>query len=259
MKEKLRSQMRILVTNDDGIDAPGLDVAEKVARSFTDDVWVVAPQNDHSGASHAITLKLPVSLKKFTEKRYSVSGTPADCVIVAVNHLFHDHKPDLIISGTNSGINIADDVTYSGTIAAAMEGCLNGIPSIALSLMRHYHTPTKWHTVEECAPPLIEKLITQGWPSHVFLNINFPPVEAQNVAGVKVSQQGKFNGQVFNVKVCDSPRENDFMWITSNRAVKDVNQQTDISALQNGFISVTPLHLDLTHYPTCDDLKNIIS
>src|ERR1700750_1360595 len=125
--------MRILVTNDDGIHSPGLSVAEKIARSLSDDVWVVAPENEQSGASHSLTLTSPLRLRTLEERRYAVSGTPTDCVMMACLHILKDQPPDLILSGVNWGSNLADDVTYSGTIAGAMEGCALGIPSIALS------------------------------------------------------------------------------------------------------------------------------
>src|SRR6202453_351870 len=125
--------MRILVTNDDGIHSPGLGVAEKIARTLTDDVWVVAPETEQSGASHSLTLTVPLRLRKISERRFSVTGTPTDCVMMAALHVLKDHPPDLVLSGINWGSNLADDVTYSGTIAGAMEGCALGIPSIALS------------------------------------------------------------------------------------------------------------------------------
>src|SRR5208282_3511404 len=125
--------MRVLITNDDGIHAPGLKAAENIARALSDDVWVVAPESEQSGASHSLTLTFPLRLREIEEKRFAVSGTPTDCVLMAVAEMMKDARPDLILSGVNRGSNMADDVTYSGTIAGAMEGCSIGIPSIALS------------------------------------------------------------------------------------------------------------------------------
>src|SRR3569623_1029849 len=167
--------MRILVTNDDGIHSPGLAVAEKIAQSLCDDVWVVAPENEQSGASHSLTLASPLRLRPIDERRFAVSGTPTDCVMMACLHILKDQPPELVISGVNWGSNLADDVTYSGTIAGAMEGCALGIASIALS--QSYEEGDRhaidWSAGEVHGPQTEAALVKAGWPAGTLLNINF--------------------------------------------------------------------------------------
>src|ERR1700735_5609349 len=153
--------MRILWTNDDGIHAPGLVAAERIARALSDDVWVVAPETEQSGASHSLTLTSPLRLRKISDRRYAVTGTPTDCVMMAALHILKDQPPELILSGVNWGSNMADDVTYSGTIAGAMEGCALGIPSIAMSQASDDDSREKidWSPGEAHAPALIRRLI----------------------------------------------------------------------------------------------------
>src|SRR5579872_1364999 len=185
--------MRILVTNDDGIHAPGLAAAEKIARALTDDVWIVAPETEQSGASHSLTLTLPLRLRQIEPKRFAVTGTPTDCVMMACAHVMKDAAPTLILSGVNRGSNIADDVTYSGTIAGAMEGCALGIPSIAMSQSYGFEPKAEvsWSCGEVHGPKLIKRLVEIGWPEDVLININFPPCQPNEVAGTDITRQGK--------------------------------------------------------------------
>src|SRR5262245_8312026 len=172
-----KKKLRILVSNDDGIHAPGLVVAEKIARTLSDDIWVVAPETEQSCASHSLTLTLPLRLRQAGPKRYALSGTPTDCVMMAGIHIMKDHLPDLVLSGVNRGFNVADDVTYSGTVAAAMEGAVLGIPSVAMSQAMGGRDETEevWGCAEKHGPPLLKRLVEIGWPKEVLLNINFPP------------------------------------------------------------------------------------
>src|SRR5258708_2917309 len=173
---KSGKKLRILVSNDDGIHAPGLAVAEKIARTLSDDIWVVAPETEQSGASHSLTLTLPLRLRQAGHQRFALSGTPTDCVMMAGIHIMKDQLPDLVISGVNRGFNVADDVTYSGTVAAAMEGAVLSIPSIALS--QAVGVPGNGAALFACTgepgPPLVNLLVEIGWPEAVLLNINFP-------------------------------------------------------------------------------------
>ena len=175
--------MRILVTNDDGIHSPGLVVAEQIARTLSQDVWVVAPENEQSGASHSLTLASPLRLRQMDQRHYAVSGTPTDCVMMACLHLLKDRTPDLVISGVNWGSNLADDVTYSGTIAGAMEGCALGIPSIALS--QCYDEGSRmtidWSAGETHGAEVVRKLVAAGWPPGTLMNVNFPACAAEAV------------------------------------------------------------------------------
>ncbi|MEJ0044164.1 MAG: 5'/3'-nucleotidase SurE [Rhizomicrobium sp.] len=184
--------MRILVTNDDGIHAPGLVAAENIARALCDDVWVVAPETEQSGASHSLTLTMPLRLREIEKRRFAVSGTPTDCVMMAIAHVMTDKAPDLVLSGVNRGSNMADDVTYSGTIAGAMEGCALGIASIAMS--QSYGliegAQIRWDCGEIQGPPLIRKLVEIGWPDDVLMNINFPDAAPGEVKGIDICSQG---------------------------------------------------------------------
>src|SRR5690606_21061695 len=166
--------LRILLTNDDGIHAEGLAVLERIARTISDDIWVVAPETDQSGFAHSLSLSEPLRMRKIDDRHYALRGTPTDCVIMGIRKVM-DSPPDLILSGVNSGSNIADDVTYSGTIAGAMEGTLLGIRSIALSQAYDVSEEGRivpWDTVEELAPPLLKRLLETSLPSGVFLNLN---------------------------------------------------------------------------------------
>jgi len=242
--------MRILLSNDDGINARGLEHLENIARAISDDVWVVAPETDQSGASHSLTLSNPVRLRRLSERRYAVSGTPSDSVLLAVLKIFDGVRPDLVLSGVNRGGNLGEDVTYSGTIAAAMEGTLLGIPSIALSQEITHGERAKWATAERHAPDLIRRLIDIGWPDNVMLNINFPDVVEESVSGVEITVQGR-RKPGSKIEERRDPRGRPYYWISSARTDEPTREGSDLIAIARGAISVTPLFLDLTHHATC--------
>jgi 5'-nucleotidase len=244
------ARMRGLISNDDGIGAPGIERLERIAGEITDDVWVVAPERDNSGAGHSLTLSEPVRARQLSERRYAVSGTPTDCVLMAVLELIPDRRPDLVLSGINRGGNLGEDITYSGTVAAAMEGTLLGIPSIGLSQHSESLQRTRWATAESHAPGLLRSLIETGWPANVFLNVNFPNVAADQVKGVSVTRQGRRKpGSKLDRR--EDPRGRPYYWIDSARIEEPTLEGSDLSAIYDGRISVTPLHLDLTHHETC--------
>jgi 5'-nucleotidase len=243
------ARARILVTNDDGIHAPGLKALEKIARSLSKDVWLVAPETEQSAVSHSLTIRLPLRIRKSMRRRYAVDGTPTDCVLLAINHLLKDKPPTLCLSGVNRGANLGEDVTYSGTIAAAMEGTMLRVPSIALSqVMKHGH-PVKWATAEAHAAAVIRRLCKVGWPANTLINVNFPDVHADAVKGVVVARQGRHKIGDQLVEKLD-PRGVPYYWIGTMRKEDAMRKGTDIAACVDGFITVTPLHLDLTHRPT---------
>src|ERR1043166_9329677 len=185
------AKARILVTNDDGVHAPGIEVLERIARMLSPDVWPVAPDVEQSGAAHSLTLRRPVRLRKVGDRRFSVDGTPTDCALLAVNHVLKDRRPDLVLSGVNGGANLGEDVTYSGTIAAAMEATLLGVPSIALSQVTTHPHPAKWATAQKHAARAIRALTRVSWPANVLMNVNFPDVIAGAVKGVAAATQGR--------------------------------------------------------------------
>src|SRR6266850_3343655 len=243
-----KKKLRILVSNDDGIHAPGLAVAERIARTLSDDIWVVAPETEQSGASHSLTLTLPLRLRNAGPQRFAVSGTPTDCVMMAGIHLLKDNLPDLVISGVNRGFNVADDVTYSGTVAAAMEGAVLGIPSLALSqaVGGRDETEAIWACAEVHGPSLVKRLVEIGWPKDVLLNINFPPVAPSKVKRVAVVTQGQRDQSMLRVDERVDARGRTYFWIGFKRIFSDPEKGTDLRAIYENNISVTPLHLNLT-------------
>jgi 5'-nucleotidase len=248
--------MRILVTNDDGIHSPGLEVLERVARAVSDDVWVVAPETDQSGVSHSLSLNDPLRLRAIAEKRFAVKGTPTDCVILALMHIMRETAPDLILSGINRGQNVAEDVTYSGTIAAAMEGTLLGVRSIALSQAYSKGTrdAIRWQCGERHGPGLIRRLLAQTIAPGTLVNVNFPDCEPDAVAGIALTVQGRRDKDLLSIDARVDGRGNPYFWIGFGRGVLDPGHGTDLAALAENKISVTPLRLDLTDEPTLTQL-----
>jgi 5'-nucleotidase len=248
--------MRILITNDDGIDADGLDVLHRIASKLSEDVWVVAPETDQSGAAHSLTLHEPLRLRRLGERRFAVKGTPTDCVIMAVRHIIPDARPDLVLSGVNLGHNIADDVTYSGTIAGAIEGTLLGIPSIAMSLACDYTNRPRanWETPVVHGPDLVRKLLATGWPPTIMLNVNFPDRAPAEVGEVEITAQGRRDQDYLRIVDRTDARGRPYFWLGFNNHSSEPQEGTDLWALRAARISVTPLCLNLTHAETCRKL-----
>jgi 5'-nucleotidase len=253
--------MRILLTNDDGINAPGLVALEAIAAELSDDVWVVAPAEEQSGAGHSLTLSQPVRLREISPRRFSVRGTPTDCVMLALGAVMADHKPDLILSGVNRGGNLAEDVTYSGTVSAAMEGCLAGIRSVALSqvMMNYTAGQEDFSTATSHGAEIVRRISTVDWPEGMLININFPPVTADQVRGVRVTEQGfRDYGNIHLVKRTD-PRGFPYYWHGFGKEKADPGHRTDLQAMHEACISVTPLHLDMTHYASLAALRTVLA
>lgn len=245
---------RILVTNDDGIAAPGMALLERVARELAADVWVVAPETEQSGASHSLTTRRPLRMRELAPQRFAVDGTPTDCVMLAVKYLLKDRLPDLVLSGINAGGNLGEDLTYSGTVAAAMEATLLDIPAIALSQVYADGEPIPWETAARFAPEVIRRLLSLPWPAHTLININFPPVEPDAVRGVVATSQGK-RAIADNLTKRFDPRGRPYYWIGPVRANDGAEPGTDLAAITGGFVSVTPIYLDLTNRPVLAALQ----
>ena len=248
--------MRVLMVNDDGIFSPGLKSLKRLAENLTDDIWTVAPDTERSAASHSLTLHQPLRINRINSRTWSVTGTPTDCVYLALRNILKK-KPDLILSGVNRGSNIGDDVTYSGTIAAAMEATLCGIPSIALSQVDNGKNAVKWKTAEHWGKKIIRTVSQQGFSSGVLINVNFPNLSANKVKGIHVCKQddqhisGDFKHRI-------DPRGNKYYWIGLDKTERrKLVKGTDVWALANGFVSVTPLHLNLTHEPSLTKLSKV--
>lgn len=241
--------MRILLTNDDGIFAPGLEVLERIARQFSDDIWICAPAEEQSGAGHSLTLSRPVRLRQHDERRFSVSGTPTDAVMMALREVMPG-QPDLILSGVNRGANLGDDVTYSGTVSAAIEGALAGIRSIALSQV--YEKEGMGDTVpfaaaEAWGAKAIAPLLDAPFAERTLVNVNFPPCTPDLVRGIRVVRQGFHDYARGSVVAGTDPRGYRYFWFGLHGIEHTPGHATDLEAIQDGFVSVTPLQLDLTH------------
>ena len=239
--------MRILLTNDDGIHAAGLAQLEKVAAKLSDDVWVCAPTEEQSGAGHSLTLHMPVRLREHGERRFSVTGTPTDAINLALRKLFTDRKPDLVISGINNGENLADDVTYSGTISAAMEGALAGIKAIALSQALR-DAGHDFAAAEAWAEKVLRPLLTVPIARRTVINVNFPALAPEAVRGIRVVRQGFHDYARGSLVEGVDPRGRPYFWFGLEDVEHTLDHGTDLEAVNDGFIAVTPLHVDLTHH-----------
>jgi 5'-nucleotidase len=250
--------MRILLTNDDGIHAQGLEVLERIARSLSDDIWIVAPAEEQSGAGHSLTLAHPVRLRQYDERRFAVSGTPTDAVTMALRKVM-PHKPDLILSGVNRGANQGDDVTYSGTVSAAIEGTLAGIRSVALSQVYGKEgrgADVSFDAAEQWGEKVLRPLIDMPFAERTLVNINFPALPADAVQGIRVVRQGFHDyGRGTLVEGMD-PRGFPYFWFGLEAIEHTPGHETDLEAAVDGFIAVTPLQLDLTHYPSLERLHD---
>ena len=241
----------ILVTNDDGIHSEGIIVLAKALHEVGD-VLVVAPDREKSAIAHSLTLHRPLRVEKIKRNFYSVDGTPADCVYLGVNAIF-PKRPQLIVSGINKGGNLGDDVTYSGTVSAAFEGALLGIPSFAISLVARSHF--KFHTAAQFAVRMAEYIMKKGLPKDTFLNVNVPNLEGKEIKSYKITTQGRWsrNGNAVVEKV--DPRGGKYYWIGSEDLIFEKRGDTDFEAVSNSYISITPLHLDLTDYASIQEFK----
>jgi 5'-nucleotidase len=251
-------EARILVSNDDGIASPGIKLLEEIARAASPDVWVVAPEQEQSAASHSLTTRRPLRLLEVSERRYAVDGTPTDCVMLAVKHLLRDRRPDLVLSGINAGGNVGEDLTYSGTVAAAMEATLLDIPAIALS--QHYldGDPIPWETAARFAPEVIRRLTAFPWPEHTLMNINFPYAAPHQVRGIAVTSQGK-RAIADNLSERFDPRGRPYYWIGPVRENGIAEPGTDLAAINDKQVSVTPIYLNLTNTPVLASLKKVFA
>lgn len=248
--------MRILCVNDDGIHATGLAVLERIARQFSDDVWVIAPESEQSGASRALTLTAPIRVRQDGPQRFAVSGTPTDCVLLGVHEIMQGVRPDLVLSGVNRGQNIAEDVTFSGTIAGAMQGMQLGIPSIALSQAKGLRDggAIAWETAERHGPGVVAQLLKKGWPAGVVMNVNFPDCEPDDVQGVAVTRQGHRDQLVIYADKRTDLRGEQYYWLGFRGKLSTAGVGTDLEAIYQRRVSITPLHVDLTETAVLADM-----
>jgi len=251
--------MRLLLTNDDGIHAEGLEALERIARQLSDDIWIVAPEYEQSGASRALTLSEPVRVRSLDERRFAVTGTPTDCVMLGMSELIKGAKPDLVLSGVNRGANIAEDVTMSGTVAGAIEGMAMGVPAIALSQTGGPKPADPFFEVAEIyGPGIVKRLLEIGWPKDVVMNLNFPNRPAAEVTEVEVTRQGFRDVQVRHAERRSDLRGRDYYWMGFRQERSQPEEGTDLRAIYQGKISVTPLHIDLTHAETVFKMRGVL-
>lgn len=248
---------RVLLCNDDGMRAPGLLLLERIVRDLAAEVWVVAPEREQSATGHALTIHSPLRLYEHGPRRIGVDGTPTDAVLLALRHIMVDSPPDLVISGINRGGNIGGDVTYSGTVGAAIEAALCGVPAIALSQNTTPGAEAKWQTAEAFAAEVLRTIVGLDWPADVVINVNFPDVMPADVRGVQAARLGfrKPGGEIVSGR---DPADKPYLWISTRREVRAVEPGTDVHAAEEGWIAVTPLALDLTCAATLASLREAL-
>lgn len=247
--------MHFLISNDDGIDAKGIQVLalrmECIGR-----VTIVAPDQNRSGASNSLTLHSPIRIREIGERRYRVAGTPSDCVHIALTGLL-ERDPDIVVSGINAGANLGDDVIYSGTVAAAMEGRFLGLPAIAVSLV-FSEKPENYATAAEAVALIVERLRMDPLPADTILNMNVPDLPWEDIRGFEVTRLGHRHRAEPMIRMTD-PRGTPMYWIGPAGPGQDAGPGTDFDAVRRGFISITPLHVDLTRYQALDQVAGWVA
>lgn len=242
---------KILVTNDDGINSAGIKALAQSLMALGD-VTVVAPFNDMTAVSHSLTLHSPLRIEKHADHHYSVTGTPTDCVVLAINTILKDNLPDLVVSGINKGANLGDDVHYSGTVAGAMEGTLYGIASIAISLAGR--EPYDFEPAAQVAQKIVEKVLRTGLPKGTLLNVNVP--RTHTFKGIKITKQASRTAGT-EIAECVDPRNRPYYWIGLGAVAWNQEEGTDILAVKEGFVSITPLKNDITNYQYLSQLTDL--
>ncbi|RMH68685.1 MAG: 5'/3'-nucleotidase SurE [Gemmatimonadetes bacterium] len=242
--------MYILISNDDGVQAPGIQALRDAMRTLGETI-IVAPDREQSATSHSLTFHQPIRATHLDSETIAVSGTPTDSVMLALRSLL-DRQPDILVSGINRGPNLADDVTYSGTVAAAMESTLLGVPAIAFSLASY--ESENYQVAADFAATLVKQVLEHGLPQDVLLNVNIPAVDAGEIRGVRITRLGKRTYQNPVVKKED-PRGRNYYWLAGTPVNTDLGTDTDTYAIENDYISITPIHLDLTHYETISHIR----
>jgi len=252
--QAVKSKMRILVSNDDGVDAAGIRMLASVLREAGHEVTVVAPDRDRSGASNSLTLDLPIRLKRIDHYTVSVAGTPTDCVHLALTGLL-EFEPDIVVSGINNVANLGDDVIYSGTVSAAMEGRFLGLPAVAVSLVSRNHDPKHYETAARAAVEIVARLKADPLPADTILNVNVPDLPWSEVKGFEVTRLGNRHRAEGCIAQKD-PRGNEVYWIGPAGREQDSGPGTDFHAVRTGHISITPIQVDLTRYQALEKVAS---
>jgi 5'-nucleotidase len=244
--------MRVLVSNDDGVDAPGIRLLAERLRALGD-VVVVAPDRDRSGASNSLTLDQPIRVLRMDDGRYRVAGTPTDCVHLALSGLL-ENEPDIVVSGINNAANLGDDVIYSGTVSAAMEGRFLGLPAIAVSLASSDHRGEHYDSAARAVLLLVRRLLVDPLPADTILNVNVPDRPWAEIRGFEVTRLGKRHRSAPCIRDHD-PRGRTIWWIGPAGEAEDAGPGTDFDAVQRGYVSVTPIHVDLTRFQALEKVS----
>jgi len=252
------SKARILVTNDDGYYAEGIRALERIALALSDDVWLVAPASEQSATSHSLTLRRPLRVEKKQERHFTVDGTPTDCVLVACHHLLKAHQPDLVLSGINLGANLAEDVLYSGTVAAAMEGATLGVRAIAFSQLRMADGSFDFSGAEARGPGIVRALCELSWRRETLMNVNLPAVSGNEMGRVKVVRLGRRDSGTTIIEGRD-PGGRPYIWIGQYLTDETSSTDSDLSTVAEGNIAVTPLFLDMTDTVGMASVSEVIS
>jgi 5'-nucleotidase len=246
--------MRVLVSNDDGVDAPGIRVLAEGLRAAGHEVWVVAPDRDRSGASNSLTLDQPIRVARVDHDTWRVYGTPTDCVHVALAGLL-EHEPDIVVSGINNSANLGDDVIYSGTVASAMVGRFLGLPAVAVSCVSRDHEARHFGTAARAAVEIIARLAVDPLPADTILNVNVPDCAWNELAGFEVSRLGQRHRAEPCIQQAD-PRGRPVWWIGPPGAEQDAGAGTDFHAVRTGHVAITPIHVDLTRHTALEKVAS---
>ncbi len=248
--------MRVLVSNDDGVDAPGIRILAEGLRAAGHEVRVVAPDRDRSGASNSLTLDMPVRVIRMDERTWRVAGTPTECVHLALTGMFgEEDEPDIVVTGINNSANLGDDVIYSGTVSAAMEGRFLGLPAVAVSLATIDHDARHYETAARAAVEIVARLKADPLPADTILNVNVPDRAWDDVAGFEVTRLGNRHRSEPCVPAQD-PRGRSLFWIGPAGREQDAGPGTDFHAIRTGHISITPIHVDLTRYQALEQVAS---
>lgn len=248
--------MHVLISNDDGLEAPGIRLLSEKIAACVDRVTIVAPDRDRSGSSNSLTLDQPIRVKNCGDGVYKVFGTPTDCVHIAITGLL-DEEPDMVISGINSGSNLGDDVLYSGTVAAAMEGRFLGLPAMAVSLAYDSAGSSNYESAAHAACLLMQQLMRKPLPADTILNVNLPDLPWESIQGFETTRLGHRHRSEDVIPIED-PRGRTFYWVGAPGGEQDSGPGTDFDAVRRGYISVTPIHVDLTRYQALDQVSRWI-
>lgn len=246
---------RVLLVNDDGIDAPGIQILKSVAENIANEVWIVAPVVDQSGVSCSVSLKSPFRVQKRSNTEYAVYGTPADCSLFAIKSVMANQLPDLVLSGINNGSNLGFETILSGTVGAAMMAMTLGVPAMALSqVSSEDNIPTNWH----CSTHLAESIIKQLYPlsKETCFNINFPNCQADQIKGIKITKQGEPDVSQFVIAETQDPEGHDYFWFRAKRnqsVMVDIDKELD--AANDGYVAITPLNYERTNYALYQQIK----